>query len=500
MRKNIFFRADGSSKIGLGHVIRSLALADMLKEDFTCNFVIRSPLETLKKQILEVCESIIVLPETEDKDAEAEFLSKHHLSSEDIIVLDGYQFGLTYQQKIVSKGCKLVCIDDIQHTDFIADAVINHAPGLSPKDFTILPKTRLLLGSNYALLRPAFLQAAAQPRTISEINTVFVCFGGADFNNLSLKVLKLFSAFTGKRYNINMVLGGANDFKDKVKSFAQTISGFTVNLYENLSAEGMVKVMQQSDCAIVPASSIMYEVLAVKMPVIGGYYVDNQVNIYHGFNETKLITGVGDLNVFSDYESILKSFSQEEIISTLTKQGKLSIEKIKINFIKFFKNLSLNKKLEIRRATSEDLMTYYFWANDPLVRNNSISKQKITLEDHTRWFNSKLNATNTIFYIFESEGMPVGQLRFDIFKKEAVINYSVSSNSRGKGYGKIILQEAVKTLQKEEKGIERVTGVVKHQNVSSLKIFEKSGFQRTADVLIDENKYHSFYLDILTNK
>lgn len=339
MKRNIFFRADGSSKIGLGHVIRSLALADMLKKDFTCHFVIRSPIETLKKQILEVCESIIALPNTEDTDTEVDFLSEHHLSPEDIVILDGYHFGLVYQQTIVDKGCKLVCIDDIQHTEFIANAVINHAPGLSPREFTVMPKTKLLLGSDYALLRPAFLRAATQQRKISEINTVFVCFGGADFNNLSLKVLKLFSAFNGKKYNINMVLGGVNDFKDKVKSFAKTISGFTVNLYENLSAESMVKVMQQSDCAIVPASSIMYEVLAVKMPVIGGYYVDNQVNIYHGFNATKLINGAGDLNVFSDYENILKTFSQEKISSILKMQEEIGIAQAKQNCLAAFKKM-----------------------------------------------------------------------------------------------------------------------------------------------------------------
>ena len=42
MKQRVYFRADGHAKMGLGHVIRSLALAEMLKEDFDCYFIIRS--------------------------------------------------------------------------------------------------------------------------------------------------------------------------------------------------------------------------------------------------------------------------------------------------------------------------------------------------------------------------------------------------------------------------------------------------------------------------
>ena len=36
IKKKVVLRADGNSKIGLGHVYRLLALAEMLKEDFEC--------------------------------------------------------------------------------------------------------------------------------------------------------------------------------------------------------------------------------------------------------------------------------------------------------------------------------------------------------------------------------------------------------------------------------------------------------------------------------
>lgn len=42
MRK-LFFRADAGIKIGWGHFIRTLALADMLKDVFECTFFTQEP-------------------------------------------------------------------------------------------------------------------------------------------------------------------------------------------------------------------------------------------------------------------------------------------------------------------------------------------------------------------------------------------------------------------------------------------------------------------------
>ncbi|GLR18857.1 UDP-2,4-diacetamido-2,4,6-trideoxy-beta-L-altropyranose hydrolase [Portibacter lacus] len=503
MRKRVLFRADGNNKIGLGHVIRSLALADMLKEDFDCYFIIRSPLQTLKDQILHVCQSIHSLPETNDSNEEAELIAEKFLLPSDIVVLDGYHFGLQYQKAIQSVGCKIAFIDDIQHTEFIADVVINHAPGLNRKDFSTSPHTILLLGSEYALLRPPFLKAATQKRSIEVIDTVFVCFGGADFNNLSLKILRLFSAFKRRKYNIKMVLGGANHFKEQVKAFAKTITEFKVDLYENLSAEKMVEIMQQSDCAIVPASSIMYEVLAVKMPVIGGYFVENQINIYHGLNDTDIIRGIGNFNTYDKYEMILEEFNQEKISAILQLQQELGISQSKTNLLKAFNNLELqsdfenmdSKNLTIRKATKEDLMTYSEWANDINVRTNSINSEKISLNVHRVWFEDRLKSPDSILYIFESEKKPVGQLRFEIDKKKATINFSVDSDSRGKGFGQKILQIAVNTLLIENIELEQIVGLVKNNNISSSKIFDNCGFKRSADQEIGGEKYYSYFLD-----
>ncbi|MDZ7681649.1 MAG: hypothetical protein U5J63_08070 [Fodinibius sp.] len=54
--------------------------------------------------------------------------------------------------------------------------------------------------------------------------------------------------------------------------------------------------MRQADFAIAPSSTILYEILAARLPVITGYYVDNQSNIYQGFSATDAVIGVGELS------------------------------------------------------------------------------------------------------------------------------------------------------------------------------------------------------------
>ena len=55
MKRKIFFRADAGQEIGYGHFIRTLALADMLRDDFDCTFFTREPSEYQKKEMSEVC-------------------------------------------------------------------------------------------------------------------------------------------------------------------------------------------------------------------------------------------------------------------------------------------------------------------------------------------------------------------------------------------------------------------------------------------------------------
>lgn len=149
--QKIYFRADAGAEIGYGHFIRTLALADMLKDDFSCVFVTQAPTIYQKSEVAKVCE-LVEVPATEEKFR----LFLDMLNGDEIVVLDNYFYDTDYQQKIRAKGCRLVCIDDMHNKHYVADVVINH--GLTNENlFDTEFYTRLCLGLDWALLRAPFL-------------------------------------------------------------------------------------------------------------------------------------------------------------------------------------------------------------------------------------------------------------------------------------------------------------------------------------------------------
>jgi UDP-2,4-diacetamido-2,4,6-trideoxy-beta-L-altropyranose hydrolase len=144
-KRKIIFRADGGPTIGMGHFIRTLALAEMLNDDFYCIYATQSPSEYQTNEIEKVCHERIDLPA--DETHFNVFLNL--LKGNEIVVLDNYYFTTEYQKAIKAKGCKLVCIDDMQDKHYVADLVINHAEGINRNSFSIESYTRLLLGYKY---------------------------------------------------------------------------------------------------------------------------------------------------------------------------------------------------------------------------------------------------------------------------------------------------------------------------------------------------------------
>ena len=280
-KTKVYFRADGNSKIGLGHVIRSLALADMLKNHFDCHFIIKNPLPNIKQQVAETCKSIIEIQPFSDYEEEAQEISKTILNGDEIVVLDGYHFNTAYQRTIKNKGCKLVCIDDIHAYHFVADIVINHAGGLKKSDYSTEPYTMIFLGLKYALLRRPFREFAKNRTSLSEETNTFICLGGADPNNNTLEVLKLCcdKAGTGKYF---LVIGEAFLYKDSIEEYLNHFQ-MDIEVLSNLSALEMISYMKKCKRAITSPSTIAYEYLSVGGELYLKTIAENQININNYF-------------------------------------------------------------------------------------------------------------------------------------------------------------------------------------------------------------------------
>ncbi|RAU82969.1 UDP-2,4-diacetamido-2,4,6-trideoxy-beta-L-altropyranose hydrolase [Pontibacter arcticus] len=465
-KSRIIFRADGNSRIGLGHVVRSLALAAMLREEFECIFAIQAPDENLQQQIKAVCHGSILLPATSPEEDRFVHELSAYVSEEEIVVLDGYHFNTTYQQNLKASGCSLVCIDDIHAYPFVADVVVNMAGGLQAAKYKTAPHTKLLLGPKYALLRPPFLKAAKSESRFSsdKKQKVLLNLGGADPENHTLAIAQELSK-NKSITSLEIVVGSAYRHLSELKQFIKQQPA--CKLHQNLDAEAMAQLMQACPVAVTSASGVAYEYAAIGGILYIKQTAENQAGLYNFLIETGLA---------SPYRDAAIAFDPQHFEEKVKLQRAYFDGKSHERFRSVFRNLQLAQKLKLRDVTSDDLLLLLDWANDPEVRAHSFNPDPITLENHTRWLTSRLQDKAAKLYIAEIATQPAAHIRFEVTQQTATISYLIAKEFRGKGLGHTVLQKGVKKLLGQMPEVRLIEGLVQPDNIASVRAFEKAGF------------------------
>ena len=128
----------------------------------------------------------------------------------------------------------------------------------------------------------------------------------------------------------------------------------------------------------------------------------------------------------------------------------------------------------LRKAKMDDAMDIFLWRNDESTRRNSFSKNIIDYDSHLKWLEGKLSDPSCLMFILEDDERKVGNIRIDIDNKEGEISYMIAPDSRGKGYGKLILSLVEKTLPQD---VKTLTALVLKDNAASGKCFLTNGYQ-----------------------
>lgn len=271
----LLFRADGNAAIGLGHLVRLLALADQLRGLAPSTFLVREPTAAVAQLLAAEGWAVQSLPADQPWLAEADWLAQCFLKPTDVLILDGYNFEADYQRRLRASGCGLVYIDDLLAWPVVADILINHSPGVVAADYQAAADTRFLLGPAFSLLRRPFLAGATLPQAPTRVDSALVCFGGADPLRLTLRTLNALRTLPQLR-RLGVLLGGAFGDTAALEQLTTHAAEVSITIYRNVDASTLVELLRAYAVAVVPASTVLIEALVLGRPALTGYYADNQ--------------------------------------------------------------------------------------------------------------------------------------------------------------------------------------------------------------------------------
>lgn len=130
----------------------------------------------------------------------------------------------------------------------------------------------------------------------------------------------------------------------------------------------------------------------------------------------------------------------------------------------------------LRYAVQEDAEFLFKLINDRECRRSSLNSGKINWNEHMDWFRKILLSGTQKQYILMDRETPVGQGRVEASGETCRISYSIISERRGCGYGKILVGLLNNAAVKDFRGCNSCFGEVLRENIASQKMFEELGF------------------------
>lgn len=242
------FYVNGNNTRGLGHIYRTLDIAD---DFYNLPDIYYDINQTNESMFGETSHKLIPV------NGNDELLKKCKEKQYTIFINDILQTPVEYMHNLrdVLPNAKIVNIEDDGPGSLLADVVIN---ALLYKNTN--PKT--YYGANYYSGDESFVFYLKHDAR-EKVKNVFVSFGGADPQNYTLRLLKIISSKKYKEFNFNVVAGKANNSLQEIIKYNELPN---INILFNV--RNMAELMAKADIAISSRGSVCYELATMCIPTI----------------------------------------------------------------------------------------------------------------------------------------------------------------------------------------------------------------------------------------
>lgn len=274
-QKRIIFRADASSKSGGGHVMRCLTLAEEFRAagwsvGFAANAESRDIIPRLNN-----CADLLLGTDTLPLDPEA--VKRRWPSGCDVFVVDHYDLGASFEKACRDFARHIVVIDDLANRPHDCDLLIDTNFGRRAEDYggLVPADAHLLIGADYALLRPEFAahraEALARRATLTKVDRILVSLGLTDLGGITARVVQPLLEIDGS-FSIDVVIGHAAASRSFLEDFATREQ----RLCLHVDPPDMAALMASADLAIGAGGTTSWERCCLGLPTLVLVLADNQ--------------------------------------------------------------------------------------------------------------------------------------------------------------------------------------------------------------------------------
>jgi UDP-2,4-diacetamido-2,4,6-trideoxy-beta-L-altropyranose hydrolase len=475
----LLIRADAGGSLGIGHVMRMIALAQAWQDrgGFVVLAASQCP-EALVSRLQEEAigfENLGGLELGGSEDARKVIELGKSLQAP-WVVIDGYHFGTSYQQSLKDGGFRVLAMDDYGHCeDWRVDLVLNQNLDAPENSLTAASGSRFLMGTRFAMLRREFRKYAPRAaKEASERLRILMTFGGVDPTGAGLKVLQSLNALPTASLNLKILAGPANPNTGLLREEASD-SPHQIELIP--AAHDMPALFRWADRVISAGGSTCYEWMFFELPGWITSVAENQNQIVRVMLEGDLAAGVQDLNEIPQSElsaSLAKWLADPcpPVAGMIDGWGARRVA------------ASISKTSCWIRPVDATIDARFLFelVNEPSILSADRLNQAISWEAHLAWLQNHCNTPRSSLMIIETlEDGPVGQIRFHE-QAEGVweVIVSIQSCHRRAGWASTAMHLAILELAARIT-VNSLLALIHRDNHASQRLFAKLGFTRDSE-------------------
>lgn len=313
-------RADASTSIGSGHVMRCLTLAHRLKKEKNARvvFVMRvlpgNLIGVVEKQGFEV----LKLPPANQKyslsgyglwltvpmDVDAQqtievlqnYLQEHGCDVVDRLIVDSYALDEQWELMLRPHCREIMVIDDLANRRHDCDILLDQNFYLN-KDVRyagLVPEyCKMLLGPEHALLREEFYAEKKHLRKRDgTIKNILVFYGGSDLTNETEKAIEALVQLHDEGYSFtaDIITGVSNSRREKIEKICSKYHF----LHYYCQVSNMAEFMNKADLMLGAGGSTTWERLYMELPALVTAVAENQIQGCEDCSQAGLIDYLGE--------------------------------------------------------------------------------------------------------------------------------------------------------------------------------------------------------------